>query len=253
MKLNKDKSIGEVVFIVEGEVGEQELIKKIFEKILDYNIYFYDKKNEEIIELHSKNNKYSKVFIIPAEYSAICKLDKSNDYFLGIFKKMSNLNLDVDNAAIYYLFDRDRKSNRPASIKKYIKKYHNSRDNESEMNGLFLLSYPSIESFYLNNNNDKFEFELGKEIKKYIEENSILCNINEDNLCAGCNNFFNILSKFNITNFDYNCLDNFASINEKVFISEEKLFEKQKKYLTLSLLYVSLIDLGIIEIWLTLC
>ena len=39
IKINKNKSIGSVIYIVEGKVTEQNLIKKIFNQLLDYELY----------------------------------------------------------------------------------------------------------------------------------------------------------------------------------------------------------------------
>lgn len=54
----------------------------------------------------------------------------------------------VDNAAIYYLFDRDPKSNTDVErIKTYIDTLKDPYDNGITKAGMFLLSYPSIEAY----------------------------------------------------------------------------------------------------------
>ena len=63
LKINKEKSIGEVVIVVEGENDEFRLLKKIFTKILDYN-YISLKRNKVLQhEFKSKSNKNSTVII----------------------------------------------------------------------------------------------------------------------------------------------------------------------------------------------
>ena len=118
IKNNINKNIGKVVYIVEGDNDEPKLIIDIFQKIFNYSIVRYDKLNDKIVELKQDNNKYSKVYIIPAKYSAISTLDINDDYFDEIFSKLSKYDLDIDNSALYFLFDRDRQSNRPGVIKK---------------------------------------------------------------------------------------------------------------------------------------
>ena len=126
IKNNINKNIGKVVYIVEGDNDEPKLIIDIFQKIFNYSIVRYDKLNDKIVELKQDNNKYSKVYIIPAKYSAISTLDISDDYFDEIFSKLSKYDLDIDNSALYFLFDRDRQSNRPGVIKKNMSHFYNS-------------------------------------------------------------------------------------------------------------------------------
>lgn len=64
-----------------------------------------------------------------------------------------NYDFDIDDAAIYYLFDRDPESNvNPDLIKSLIAMLTNSRDNENYMRGgMLILSYPSIEAYEISN------------------------------------------------------------------------------------------------------
>ena len=168
MVLNKNKRIGNVIYIVEGDKDEIELLSNIFTRIFDYTIVSYDKRND-YIRLNNDRDKYSKVFLIPAEHSAISRFNPEEEYYDCIYNRLSKYGLDVENSAIYYLFDRDRLSNRPGSILKNIKKYRNSRDNGIEMNGLFLLSYPSVEAYYYLCNEDERNFASGKEAKEHLK------------------------------------------------------------------------------------
>ena len=244
IKNNINKNIGKVVYIVEGDNDEPKLIIDIFQKIFNYSIVRYDKLNDKIVELKQDNNKYSKVYIIPAKYSAISTLDINDDYFDEIFSKLSKYDLDIDNSALYFLFDRDRQSNRPGVIKKNMSHFYNSRDNGEYRNGLFLLSYPSIESFYLNCFNDDTEFGSGTEIKGYPINKDIEANNINDGTC----NILNIINAINKDEFNINMLDSFKDTNLNIFNYQECKFNKDKKYITLSLLFLSLIDLGLIEI-----
>ena len=61
---------------------------------------------------NSKENATSQVFVINAEESNIQYIEKDNQFLNNLFAELiENYDFDVDNAAIYYLFDRDNKSN----------------------------------------------------------------------------------------------------------------------------------------------
>lgn len=68
-----------------------------------------------------------------------------------------------------YIWDRD--SNKYDIVKKLLDKFHNSRDNEFDMQGLLLLSYPSIESFIISCfEQNTMQIKIDK-IKKYLTMN----------------------------------------------------------------------------------
>ena len=76
----------------------------------------------------------------------------------------------VDQSAIYYLFDRDPKSNTDTElIKNYIQSLANPYENKNYKAGQLILSYPSIESYIVSNFRDtsNLRFSLGKEAKAY--------------------------------------------------------------------------------------
>lgn len=60
MMLNKDKSIGRVLFIVEGGKTEFSLLKSIFVDILGYE-YIARRRNNKASYFQSNRNKNSKV------------------------------------------------------------------------------------------------------------------------------------------------------------------------------------------------
>ena len=246
IKINKEKSIGSVIYIVEGEKTEPAILKHIFSKIFGYSVVSAIKNN--YFSLESDKNKYSRVYIVVAEYPQINKLEESKDFFDNIYLNLtSNYNLDLENSAIFYIFDRDRKCNRPTNIKNNLKKYHNSRDNGNEMNGLFLLSYPSIEAFLCNLNQDEKCLSNGIEAKEYTSKFKIE-NISLNSLNISSEEFLKIYEKICLKEFQIDLLDNFQEDNIKIFNYEEKMFNKKNTYKTLSLLILSLIDLGIIEL-----
>lgn len=246
--INKNKNIGKVIYVVEGDVTEPSIIKTIFNKLLNYEVNTYKKHDDSYSILNSKTNKYSKVYVIPSKNPQINQIEKSQDYFYNILN--NKFEISSENSAIYYIFDRDRNNNRPTTIKNHIAKYCNSRDNDTEMNGLFLLSYPCIEACYLNALNDKNEFSCGQNIKDYVNENEIDFSVFQKDylLIDFAKTVIDNINKIYSDNFKIEDLDDFKKINLEIFDYEEKCFNKRKVYITLSLLIISLIDLGIIEI-----
>ena len=111
IRLNKEKSIGKVLFIVEGGKTEAYILHRIFCKILDYQMETI-LRDKGYHKYNSKENPTSQVFVINAEESNIKNIEKNNKYLDKLFKELiENYDFNIDNAAIYYLFDRDNKSN----------------------------------------------------------------------------------------------------------------------------------------------
>ena len=61
--INKDKRIGNVIFIVEGRKTEPQIIKNIFERIFGFDV-FKTYLDRDIIRLKKENDIYSKVVIV---------------------------------------------------------------------------------------------------------------------------------------------------------------------------------------------
>lgn len=246
LKINSNKNIGSVIYVVEGDADEVSIIKRIFSGVFKYTVVKYDK-TKNSYKLIKSENKYSKVFIVPAKQSAIVKLDKSNDYFDEIYSRLSlDYELDLENSAIYYLFDRDRESNNLKQILPLMDKYGNSRDNGFEMNGLLLLSYPCIQSFYTNCKNDDVYLTDGKQVKMYtssMASKPILLS----HLKSGANLLLSIIKdELNICIKELK-VDSFSKQNKELLFYEEDLYKEKHKYRALSTLFISLVDLGILE------
>ena len=145
--LDKGKTIGKVVYIVEGQRKELTLLSHIFTKVLDYTTVVVPRNQDAIIKYESKVNPNSKVFLVSAENSNISFISNETGaaYLDRVFVSLYHqYGLDITNAATYYVFDRDAKSN---TKERYEELIGTSRDNETESNGLLLVSYPSIEAY----------------------------------------------------------------------------------------------------------
>lgn len=228
---------------------------KIFKKILDYQFEKFGRNKNE--------NKYKKfneaegidssVFVVNSKSSAISSVIDNNEYMDKLFNELiEEYRFPVDRAAIYYLFDRDIKSNTNSElIKNLIASLNSSLEvNELTMySGLLLLSYPSIESFTASNfidNSFELQFETGKELKQALNQRKINhSNITADSLLKASHEMIQGLEKIDIHDFN---LDDFTSTNERVFEFQEHFYKINKNFRCLSLLTLILIDLGIIQV-----
>lgn len=251
INLHKDKNIGKVLYIVEGAKTETFLLWKIFADILDYQVEVKTRSHPYQV-FNKKDNPYSKIFVINAAESNIKNIKKDEEFLNNLFIELiENYDFDIDNAAIYYLFDRDVESNTdPIFIRKMLNTLTNARENDNNYRqGVLLLSYPSIESFTLScfdETSFSLKMKLGSELKKYLDINHYnQSKIDEDKLEMAVKTLFHSLCFINEGSFD---IDHLKELNIKVFNLEESIYSEEEVYHCLSLLAISLIDLGVIDI-----
>ena len=253
-KLNKDKNIGSVLYIVEGERREINLLGYIFKDILKYDeVIGIDRTGNERIKYISKENKNSKVFIINSEQSNIQSIANTEfrDKQVKILKQYDD-EFDYEDIPIYYIFDCDRINDKKV-IENIIKTYVNAREPSEEneydsIGGMVLLSYPSIESFVISNFeeemykfHERFDFKE-KTLKQYIGDNMYDNHkMSIDTLSKAFLELINSLEKIDVSKIN---LDNTKEFNTDIFNYEQSV---NNRYM-LSLLLISFVDLGIIEI-----
>lgn len=250
MELNKDKRIGKVLLIVEGSRHEFSLARKVFVNVLGYTQI--EKTRENMKYYKRKGDAHSIVAVINTRTSNISSINEE-DYLEKIYEELiEQYDFDVDNAAIYYLFDRDLESNVDIQlISGLMKKLKNSRENDDNMRGgMLLLSYPSIESYEVSNFVDEsyeIEMRLGKEVKEYINKNAKTISMNkisEGSIIHAGKEMYNFIETLGV----YMDLDDFSNTNELVFTEEEQYMEEKGVYRLLSLFSCVLLDLGILKI-----
>ena len=248
MKLNPNKRIGRVLYLVEGDVDEVAILERLFNKILKYTTVSFDKRTKKVKCLVNPNDKYSKVFIVPMEYSAITRIETSSVYVDGIYQLLKKYDLNKDESAKYLLFDRDEKSNPSDVFKHLFGVFRNSFDNNLDINGLLLISYPCVQSFICECFGDESQFSSSQMMKNYSYIFNV-DNIDKNKIMTAAELMVkNILNIINKTCFDMNCLDDMEETNNSILDYEDNYFKKNNTYKTLSLLLISFIDLGIIEL-----
>ena len=200
---------------------------------------------------NSQENPNSRVFVVNTEESNIKYIARDNLFLDKMFIELiENYDFDIDNAAIYYIFDRDSKSNTDASfIRNMLSVLTNSRDNQFDRQGMLLLSYPSIEAFTLSNFKEKSfdsRFDTGEKLKKYLHDNKINhSRISEQTLKHATMELIDVMKQLNLGRLN---IDFFGENNIKIFDYEEEIYNCESAYRIVSLLCISLIDLGIISI-----
>jgi len=251
ISLNKNKSIGKVLFIVEGAWTEAYVLRRIFTTIFDYQFETILRK-KGYKKYNSKENATSQVFVINAEESNIQYIKKDNQFLNNLFAELiENYDFDVDNAAIYYLFDRDNKSNTDMLfVKDMVSVLVNARDNEGyDRQGMLLLSYPSIESFTVSNFEEQSfnkAFAIGQDVKQYAHQmNYNHQKISEETLLHAAKELLSALQEVELKEFD---IDAYGDTSRKVFDFEEQEVQNSGLYRVLSLLIVAFVDLGLLEI-----
>lgn len=247
MNLNPNKRIGKVLYLVEGDVDEVIILEWVFNKLLGYTTIRYDKRLDGVTCLINENDKYSKVFVVPMKYSAVSKIESSFDYVDYIYKKLKVFGLEKDECAKYLIFDRDEGSNSHDMLLHLFKIFKNSLDNDLDINGLLLISYPCVQSFICECFKDDTCVSSSKLMKQYSTCHKVE-DIDKDKLIDGAELMMSkILRIINEPSFNINHLDDMEYINNEVLRYQDNFFTNRNTYYTLSLLFLSFIDLGIIE------
>lgn len=248
MKLNKDKHIGRVLFIVEGSQTEFSILRRIFCNLLAYS--YIEKRRNKPSYFASTEDRFSQVAVINTRESNIRDISENENYLDNVFDVLrEQYQFPVDQSAIYYLFDRDPKSNTdPALIEKYILSLTDPYDNGNYKAGQLLLSYPSIESYIISNfrdTTDTLRFSLGKNAKAYIGSNTdIQVNkISEETLIKAANEFLRYLTGEQIA-FD---IDDFAKAGHAIFTKQEAEYASGKGFRLFSMLTLAFLQMGIIQ------
>jgi len=254
IKININKNIGKVLYIVEGERREINLLSIIFKQVLKYReVITRNRNGKETFSYVNTENENSKIVIMNSEKSNIGSIENT-DFIDKQVKNIQQYDLafNYEDAAIFYIFDCDRWKDEE-KVKRMIKKFVNAREPSEEnkfdsIGGMLLLSYPAIETFVISNFekdmykfNERFDFQSQK-LKRYINDKKYVdAKLSIQTIKNACNEMIKSLEKIGINKIN---LDNTAQFNEDIF-EYEKMHHKQ--YM-LSLLLISFIELGIIEI-----
>ena len=250
-KINPQKIIGNVIFVVEGGRADQggtelKLLKSIFADILGYEVQELRRGCDEFIG-HG-NNSSSRVFALNLKKNQLTQLTK--DSLDELFARLkSEFKLKPEDCPIFYLYDRDYLSYGPNELRgKYVKKYTDPYGNATGDQGQLLLSYPSVESYLLSCiqedvHNQKFY--LGKDVKPEVSKQNFSAEdiSTSDHIIHATIEMNKGLSSFGITEYD---LDNLAPTLLTVYETQQQSVIENRNFYLLSLISMALLELGVI-------
>lgn len=255
MVINENKSIGTVIFIVEGQHFEFSIIDRIFTKIFHYE--YHEKRRGKTKYLNKGENPLSRVFVMNAESSNLNSIN-NEEYLDNLYEELDReFGVNIDDAAIFFIFDRDPKSNtknnKESDEDQYVKLhsyYSNPWENDdNRIGGQLLLSYPSLESYEISNfvdNSHNLKYGLGNDLKQFIalDENRNI-QLNKMSLSTiehATKEFIDFVNEAKIL-MD---IDDLSNVPLDVYNLEEEIYEQQCLYRVLSLLTIAFIQLGIV-------
>lgn len=250
-KINKEKNIGTVIFVVEGgspETGgtELNLLKNIFADVLGYEVQELRRGSDEFIGHGS--NKFSRVFALNLPKNQLTQL--TADALDSLFRRIRDeLKVKPEDCPIFYLYDRDYLSYKPNELRaNYVQKYIDPYSNDTGDQGQLLLSYPSVESYLLSCvNKDVFKerYYLGKDIKAEVKRQRITVDIINDvsHLINALVEMDAGLSSLGIKEYD---LDALRVTLLAVYDAQQSILHNENTFSALSLVSMALLELGII-------
>ncbi len=266
IEIKKDKRIGDVIFILEGDRTEFDILKHIFTRIFNYNfvakkrvsspftnIEKYQGIDGSCIVMVNSVNSTLKSIIDMKQYLDIGEVVFDEYVDETIYELQKTFNVSIDKATTFYIFDRDPKTNTEADIKIMLDILKNPYENDNNLEGgMLLLSYPSFESFIISNfekESYKSSYYLGQELKPYRNTQGYMTNkINENTLKNAVEEFLGYLEQENIEMIFNENEDNLHQINLRVNENQELFFEKNSKYQVFSLFVECLLYLGVVSI-----
>lgn len=252
MKIDSEKQIMNTIFIVEGEY-EKTLLKNIFVKTLGYSIINQGNRDKRYLQFRriGENTIKGNIAVFCTEESDIKSIINQQHIDNVIQVLVQEYSFDIRNSCVFYLFDRDPKSNTDnTGIRQLVQSLSNPYENaDFEYGGLMLLSYPCVESYKISNFvNDTYSltFAIGADVKTDFGTNPDIQDnkINENTVLKAATEML-IWYEKNGLNLDYENID-YKIIDG--FDKQEDFFNDHKKYQLMSTLSCALIELGIISL-----
>lgn len=248
-KLRRDKRIGQVVFIVEGESEEPKIFHKIFHEILGYTCQIKRKKDKAFEEYRGHDSD-SMVRIINANSNNM-KLLNTQDFYDYILELEKQFDINIKNTSTYFVFDRDPKNNKLHLVNHLAKELSSAQNDGDGVNGLLLLSYPCVEALLLNGTQTDSHLltsALGKDLKKTVAEKKLkIEHIDEAFLFRAANELEQFLKKVCHLDLQEIDFDNFGAQHQHIIHCQQEHYKKHNTFFVISEVLLALLDLGILS------
>lgn len=248
MKLNRDRRVGNVIFVVEGEKAEFAILQRIFKDLLGFGLLRKKRENVDVLRL----SEHNKVAIIRAESSHVGCIE-NHKFMDDLFEAIIEYGFRPDKSALFFLFDRDPESNtNTEQVACLLQDYQDPYDNKGYgfvPAGMLLLSYPSVEAHLISHfyPTQGQKFALGKELKQHVnskrKEGCSYGNICEESLLHATDEFIEFYERELGISFK---IDEPSHRGFVVFDHQEEHYRTCGKYKLFSHLAQALIYLGVI-------
>lgn len=250
-RIDKNKNIGNVIFVVEGgrlESGgtELRLLRSVFSEVLGYEVQELRRGSDEFIGYGS--NPAFRVFALNLPKNQLTQLN--DETLVALFARVDEeFKVNHSNCPIFYLYDRDFKSyGRNQLRKNYVKKYTDPYVDAEGNQGQLLLSYPAVESYLLSCiQNDVYRQSclLGTDVKPELANTGFSEEKidSEQHLLHAAIEMDKGLASFGLEAYD---LDNLSLTLLGVYDAQQEKQKTTGTFSILSLISMALLELGLI-------
>lgn len=244
--INKDRRIGNILIVVEGESDEHKAFENIFGRIFGYSVN-HVRGDDDYVETIYEKRDCGSIYIANTRSSSIKTIldGRHRDAILTSIKRYTGESLK--NFRTYYVWDRDNKSNTRSNVEEAIAIFCDAQENnETYEGGLITLSYPCYEAYQIAN--FVCEDYIRKHPKDYISEKGkrkfAPSRFSEETIKKAAADF---LAKVDSLGVEVD-LDNAYKCNFEILEHEEEIYSNKKEYLLLSEITMILLDLNIITV-----
>ena len=244
-RINNERRLGKVLIIAEGET-EVQCLRRIFNGIFGYKVVKVNKASQ--CHVFKSDQSGTLVVVANACSSNIKSVLDDTERERIVLAAQKEVGESFRNYRIYYIWDRDEKSNIKEDVNKAISKLGNPQMNDNGVyeGGLLLLSYPCYESFLISNYMKRLFLNMHPKdyIKGDLKKKINYRNINEVTLMKATKDMVEKCATLEI-----DCLlDDYVVQNSRLFRKEEEILKAKNEYLLMSQISLLMLDLGLIEI-----
>lgn len=246
-KLDRERNIGTVIFILEGSGTEFDMLETVFVKILGYQLHGLKRNDLTGGFIMRGENPYSKVIGLNLKENHLGGINQ--DELNVLFHRLSaELGIKPENAPIYFLYDRDVLSYEEDEVRSYVERFQDPYANMDGSQGQLLLSYPALESYLVScfqEESLKLRYKLGKDLKTYAAQHGCQKQMlrSETHLSHAAWEMDEALEDLGCGTYD---LDALGPTLLAAYDAQQESYKKEGTFSLLSLFSMALLELGIL-------